>query len=171
MASASVKSNNSVASQEASSTNGDQILKSLAVIEFYKKDIPMVLRLTTRQKLSIHEPGLAACQHLPGGRRILIIRGLPPATGVQDIFDELTRMGFPVHRISPMPNYVTEQPQPTFLCDVFRIDLLSSMYEITNLLDFQISINVYHSKQIRICLRMFVLLTSSVSSVLGTTQP
>lgn len=65
----------------------------------------------------------------------------------------LPAWGFQVHRILPMRNYATKQPLPSFLCDVFRNELLPSIYEVTVLLDFQVSINVYHSKKIRMCFR------------------
>lgn len=44
-------------------------------------------------------------------------------------------------------------PLPNFLCGVFWNDLLPSICEICTLMNYQMSINVFHSKRIRMCFR------------------
>lgn len=74
-----------------------------------------------------------------------VIRGLPSDITVEDIRDELPKLGFPVLKVAQLIKRKTQLPMPLFQVQLSTTDMTKKITELDSLFHIKISIERYRS--------------------------
>lgn len=81
----------------------------------------------------------------------VLIKGIPNDIPIDLVREELTNLGFNVHRVAQLRKFREKTPLPIFLCNLNKDDKTQSIYELNQFLGFYVKVESYRFKGVKQC--------------------